>query len=168
MLEIRQVRTAEEAAAVRVLALEFVDWLRERYPEMAGEIDSYLEQQKFHQQIEDVRPYYNPPKGECLLALKDGDALGILMLKAWEGEVCEMNRMFVRESARGLGVGRALVEHLKGHARTMGFRTMILSLLPRHREARPLYLSAGFRPDERYRRPGNSAQAEIMSLDLTA
>lgn len=40
MIQVRAVRTEEEAEAVYGLAYEFIAWLRERYPEMDGEIDT--------------------------------------------------------------------------------------------------------------------------------
>ena len=50
LLQIRPVRSKEDADAVYVLAYEFIDWLRVRYPEMEAEIDTYLEHQKFDDQ----------------------------------------------------------------------------------------------------------------------
>lgn len=166
MLKIELVRNQSQADAVYELAYEFVDWLRERYPEMAHEIDVYLEHQKFDEQIREVLTHYNPPKGECLLARHNGETVGILMLKDLDGQICEMNRMFVRESARGLGVGRALLEHLKRRAREMGFESMTLSALPRHHEALSLYGACGFILDDRERDAGNSQNAVLMRIDL--
>ncbi|MCB4456601.1 GNAT family N-acetyltransferase [Leisingera sp. McT4-56] len=166
MLDIDPVRSKAQADDVYELAYEFTDWLRGRYPEMAKEIDVYLRHQKFDEQIREVLIHFTPPKGECLLARQDGRPIGILMLKDLGGGVCEMNRMFVRPSARGLGAGRALVEELKRRARDMGFRTMTLSALPRHHEALSLYRSCGFKPDDRKRDAGNSDNAVLMAIDL--
>ncbi len=90
------------------------------------------------------------------------------MLKGLGEGACEMNRMFVRETARGLGVGRALVQELKRRAREMGFRTMTLSALPRHHEALALYRASGFQLDDRARDAGNSANAVLMKINLDA
>lgn len=168
MIDIRTVRTPEDAEAVYVLAYEFIAWMRDRYPEMEAEIDTYLDAQKFDEQIRDVLVHYTPPKGECLLAINGAEPVGLLMLKDLDGSTCEMNRMFVRESARGLGVGRALVENLKVRAREMGFTAMTLSALPRHHEALALYRSCGFELDDREREAGNSDNAVLMRLDLAS
>ncbi len=168
MVDIRSVRTREDADAVYTLAYEFIDWLRERYPDMRDQIESYMRAQKFDEQIRDVLVHYNPPKGECLLAVNGDEPVGILMLKTFGEGVCEMNRMFVRDSARGLGVGRALVRDLTRRAREMGFTTMVLSALPRHHEALALYASEGFRMDDRPRDAGTSPEAILMKLDLHA
>jgi len=165
-VQIDLVRKQDQADAVYILAYEFIDWLRDRYPEMASEIDVYLEHQNFDAQIREVLTHFNPPNGECLLATNAGEPVGILMLKRIDSTICEMNRMFVRESARGLGAGRALVEDLKQRAREMGFETMTLSALPRHHEALALYRSCGFRLDNREREAGNSDNAILMKIDL--
>lgn len=167
MVEIHLVRTRDQADAVHDLAYAFVDWLRARYPEMADELDTYLAHQNFDAQIRDVLTHFNPPRGECLLATHDGQPIGILMLKATGDGTCEMNRMFVRETARGLGAGRALVERLKQRAAEMGFTAMTLGALPRHHEALALYRSAGFDLDDRPRDAGDSDNVVLMRIDLT-
>ena len=166
MVTISPVRTRSQADAVAILAREFIDWLNNRYPEMAKEIAHYLEHQKFEEQISDVRVHYCPPKGECLLAEVNGVPVGILMLKDNGKQTCEMNRMFVRKSARGLGVGRSLMQNLIRLARNMGFETMVLGALPRHDEALPLYKSAGFLMVEATGRAGTPDNAIHMELDL--
>lgn len=165
-IQIARVRTPGQAEAVRILAYEFVDWLRGRYPEMTVEIDTYLRHQKFEEDMRDVRARYVPPGGECLLAVMDGAPVGILMLKDSGGGVCEMNRMYVRDAARGHGAGRALVQRLVERAREMGFASMTLSALPRHHEALSLYRSVGFAEDDRTRDAGNAANVVLMRLDL--
>ena len=151
-----------------LLAYEFIDWLRARYPEMSAEIDEYLEHQKFDEQILNVLVHYCPPKGECLLAIHNEAPVGILMLKDLGGNVCEMNRMFVRKSARGLGVGRSLVERLIECSKEMEFKTMVLSALARHHEAISLYKSSGFQLRAKPDGSGSPESAVHMTLDLTS
>lgn len=55
--------------------------------------------------------------------------------------------MFVGDSARGRGVGRALVTELLETARSLGYRRMFLAARPRHTEAVALYQSLGFNMD---------------------
>jgi GNAT superfamily N-acetyltransferase len=69
------------------------------------------------------------------------------MTKPHSGDMCEMNRMFVRPSARGHGVGRALVGALLVAARGLGYRRMMLAGAARHTEALALYRSLGFTED---------------------
>lgn len=166
MSAIRRVRGAQDIAAVTELAWEFIGFLRDRYPERADSIDRYLVEQRFEEMLANLPAFFNPPHGECLLAELDGAPVGIVMLKRVTDELAEMNRMFVRPSARGRGVGRALCDRLIAEARTLGYSELRLGALDRHVEALPLYRSLGFGPD-----PDPPAHARtdpgVISLRLT-
>lgn len=165
-VEIQFVRTDAQALHVETLAWGFIDWLRDRYPDMQAEIDRYLTHQKFAEQIADIRSYYGPPKGDCLLAVLAGAPVGIVMMKDVGAGVCEMNRMFVLESARGAGAGRALVKTIQNRARELGFTRMTLGALPRHHEALALYRKMGFTDDPRTGNEGNTNVSLLMAMDL--
>jgi GNAT superfamily N-acetyltransferase len=150
-MAIVKARSEEEIAAVRTLVWEFFDLLRERYPEMLDKIDAYIESQNVAGQLADFGTYFQPPNGECFLAMQDGQPAGIVMLKPRGDGDAEMNRMYVRGAARGLGLGRQLAEAAVAEARRMGCGTLWLGALHRHVEALPLYRSLGF---ERYHDPG--------------
>ena len=161
-VDISVVRNEAQAAHVRAMAWEFIDWLHVRYPDLSHSIDEYLTNQNFERQLEELLVHFNPPAGECLLAEVDGVPAGILMLKPKDAEVCEMNRMYVREFARGRGVARALCLHLMDRARDLGYRTMILSTLNRHYEALPLYRSLGFEEDSRDPDAASAGDMEVQ------
>ena len=164
-VEIREVRTERDAARVAELAFEFVEWLRARYPEMSAELDRYLSDQQFQDDLDGLLTVFNPPQGECLLAVLDGDPVGILMFKHHDATTCEMNRMYVREGARGHGIGRALCDRLVVRAREQGYQTMLLTALDRHHEALGLYESLGFVRDAAWE--SEYGDREIcMTLDL--
>jgi len=61
-----------------------------------------------------------------------------------------MKRLFLTESSRGLGIGRALVEKVVEEARRLGYTEIKLDTLPRMVGARKLYESVGFGECERY------------------
>ena len=147
MIRISPVRTDADVAAAKSLAWEFVDFLIHRYPERRENTAEYLKEQRFEEMLEDFRHYFNPPNGECLLARRDREPVGIVMLKPVSPQVCEMNRMFVRSDARRLGVGRRLCLALFESAVALGFSEMRLGALHRHVEALPLYGSLGFETD---------------------
>ena len=143
-ISVVKVRSSEEIDAVRTLVWEFLDVMRERYPDMQAEIDAYIAHQNIAGQLEDFATYYLPPAGECFLGLHDGAPVGIVMMKPKGDGDGEMNRMYVRAPARGLGLGRRLGEALVDEARSRGLGTVWLDALYRHVEAIPLYESLGF------------------------
>ena len=154
MLDIIRVRTETDAAEVRLMVAEYFDWMRDRYPEGAASITAYWNNQDMPSQLRNLLTIFAPPKAECLLARLNGEAVGIVMTKPKAGDMCEMNRMFVRPSARGHGVGRALVGALLDAARDLGYKRMMLAGGDRHTEALALYRSLGFVDDHKPARHG--------------
>tara|TARA_Y100000815_G_scaffold140947_3_gene127485 strand:- start:21133 stop:21654 length:522 start_codon:yes stop_codon:yes gene_type:complete len=141
---IRKVRSEADIAAVKALVWEFFDVIRDRYPDMLDTIDRYIAEQDVEGQLANFARVFLPPAGECLVADHDGEQVGMIMLKPLPDKACEMNRMYVRDTARGLGLGRALCESLIAEARNLGFREVLLDALYRHVEALALYESVGF------------------------
>jgi GNAT superfamily N-acetyltransferase len=76
----------------------------------------------------------------------DGTALGCGALRALGDGVAEVKRMYVAPSARGRGVGKAVLAGLEDAARDRGWTTLRLETGPRQPEAAGLYSAAGYRP----------------------
>ncbi len=148
MLQITRVRSEVDAEAVRALVGDYLGWLYGRYPEDAPVITAYWEKQDVPGQMRNLLTIFAPPTAECLLARLNGDPVGIVMTKPKSDDMCEMNRMFVRPTARGHGVGRALVTELLVAARELGYRRMMLVAGGLHTEALALYRSFGFVDDQ--------------------
>lgn len=167
-MDIISVTTDDEVAAAKNLIYEFIDWLHERYPDMSQLIADYFSSQGFDDEMANLLAVFGPPRGACLLARDGDEPVGILMMKPHGETEVEMNRMFVRENARGKGIGRALANRLIAEARAIGYQKMILSALDRHFEALPLYSSLGF-VDDSARAPDSGDEREVrLSLDLRA
>lgn len=89
---------------------------------------------------------YAPPRGELLIARRpDGEALGCVGLRLIDPSgCCEMKRLYVSPRARGLGIGKALVDAVITAAGAIGYREMRLDTLPTMGEAVALYRTRGF------------------------
>jgi putative acetyltransferase len=79
------------------------------------------------------------------VARDGGTAVGTAALVELSGGVSEIKRMFVTDAARGLGVGRLLLEALHAHARTVGVSTIRLETGLPQVAAIALYAKAGYR-----------------------
>lgn len=92
----------------------------------------------------DPDTYIIAPGGHIFMAELNGEVVGGCALMREADGVYELAKMTVSESARGLGVGRALGEAAIAHARSTGARRVELltnsSLVP----AITLYRSLGF------------------------
>lgn len=90
---------------------------------------------------------YVPPGGALLLARNAaGLALGCVALRALGEGRAEIKRLYVAPEARGLGLGKALLEAVTRTAANIGHGALCLDTLPFMAEAQALYLAAGFRP----------------------
>ena len=86
------------------------------------------------------------------LTLRDSDelvgcgALRVLLDDDKLGRVVELRRMYLRRSARGHGLGQALLEELLSRARRMGYDHCYLETAPQLVAATELYRRRGFEP----------------------
>lgn len=85
-----------------------------------------------------------PPESIFYIVEQQGLALGMGGVRRVRDGICEMKRVYIRDGARGQGLGRALVERLIGDARAFGYRTMFLDTAPTLERAIALYEHLGF------------------------
>jgi GNAT superfamily N-acetyltransferase len=86
-----------------------------------------------------------PPAGIFVLARLAGQPIGCGALKVKPRRIGEVKRMWVDAAARGLGVGRRLLETLEAEARNFGLRTLRLETNRSLVEAQALYRRTGYR-----------------------
>jgi putative acetyltransferase len=80
---------------------------------------------------------------------KDGQLFGgagIQQLAHFEGNVCELQKMYFLPEARGIGLGRKLLNRCLDSAVAMGYDQCYLETLSQMKNAIKMYRKAGFRP----------------------
>jgi DNA-binding MarR family transcriptional regulator/GNAT superfamily N-acetyltransferase len=85
-----------------------------------------------------------PPRGMLLIATLRSDPIGCGALKFHDGQPTEIKRMWVTESARGLGIGRRILADLEAEAYRHGSRRVRLETNRSLTEAIAMYRTAGY------------------------
>jgi len=85
-----------------------------------------------------------PPTGLILLAVRGADVVGCGMLRTFAPGIAELQRIYVVDAARGLGLGRRLTLDLMQAARDLNLHTARLDTGRRFDEAVALYETLGF------------------------
>ena len=123
---------------------EYLNEVRQLFLEYAQSLNVDLSFQDFSKEFELLPGKYTHPHGALILAIVEGKAAGCIALRRLSEEVCEMKRLFVRESYQGLGIGRELVNRIIKDGKKLGYRFMRLDTLPEMKKAQEMYAAFGF------------------------
>lgn len=111
---------------------------------------------------------FDAEREACWIAERDGLRLGSVMIVDGGGDVAKLRLLYVDEKARGLGLGRALVETCVAFARSKGYRSITLWTNDVLHAARHIYETSGFRlvSEERHAMFGRTENGQTWTRDL--
>lgn len=155
-VEVRVAVTDDDYELVATLFREYLDSL-------SFQIDF----QDVDRDVTEPRSVYGPPDGRALIGYVDGILAGVVSVSRFDGEACELKRMYTRPASRGIGVGRRLAEEAIAAARDLGYRMMLLDTVTDMIAANALYEALGFRDVAAYRF-NPFPDARYLELDLRA
>ncbi len=138
MLKIYPVKTEEDIESVKLLLEKYLAWLE------SEKWISPQESQAFEEQLSNLPNAFEPPDGCLLLAMYRGEITGCVALRKLYDNVCEMKRLYVKPSLRGLKIGRKLAKAAITEARRIGYTYMRGHTLQMMETANILYKSLGF------------------------
>ena len=93
---------------------------------------------------------FAPPRGSFLVMRLNGRPVGCGGFKPEKSGAAYIKRMWIASDARGLGLGRRLLQALEGRAHALGYRLIRLETEKSLGEAQQLYRSAGYREVPRF------------------
>jgi GNAT superfamily N-acetyltransferase len=150
-----------DVRAVRAAGEEDLEEIRALFAEYAASLPFDLGFQGFEHELAGLPGAYAPPRGALLLA----PGAGCAALRPLAADACELKRLYVRPSARGGGLGRALTLAAIDAARGIGYGRIRLDTVPGMERAQALYERLGFVEIAPYREnpiPG----ARFLELEL--
>lgn len=116
-------------------------------------------------QLSDPKKHIIDKGGFIFYAKSEGEIIGTVSLLKVSDEVFELGKMGVKESFRGRGIGKILMDHALAFAQKKGIKELILFSAKKLKPAMRLYEKYGFKEVEF--EPGHYERGDVkMGLKL--
>lgn len=129
---------------------DYLPEVKELIQEYSGRLGRDLSFQNIEEELKDPSRKYTAPEGELLVAAEDDKILGMVAYHRHSDTRCEMKRLYVRPSARGMHLGDTLVTEILAHAQRAGYREIVLDTIAPLKAAISLYKKHGFEECKAY------------------
>jgi DNA-binding MarR family transcriptional regulator/GNAT superfamily N-acetyltransferase len=112
--------------------------------------------------------HFDPAMEYCWIAERNGINIGSILITNGGDGVAKLRLLYVDKAARGLGLGKTLVNECIRFARDKGYRQISLWTNDVLHPARAIYVKAGFKlvSEERHRMFGPEENGQTWVLDL--
>ncbi len=153
-IQIITAQTQQHYSDAKDLIVEYVKWL-----------NFDLSFQNFDQEMADLSKMYNALDGGLFIGYLNDQPVGIAGLRRFSEEDAEVKRMFVRDEAKGKGVGKLLLQQCIATAKALHYTSIKLDTGAFMKAAIHLYITHGFAEIPAYRfNPHESAKYYELNL----
>ncbi|RFQ05998.1 MarR family transcriptional regulator [Pseudomonas putida] len=111
---------------------------------------------------------FDPTRERCWIAEQGGQVVGSIFVVRHDENTAKLRMLYVDARARGLGIGKRLVDETLRFARQAGYKRMILWTTSNLTTARKLYQGAGFEliEEEKVNNFGKDLVSQTWARDL--
>lgn len=166
MLKIIEPETPDQLDAVRRLCWDYHAYLRALSPFDAKLVDQIYPKAKYQSLLDRLTEDHAPPSGAICLAVADGEPVGCGMYHQFSEDTAEIKRVFVSDSARGTGAGRAIMTALISQARDAQYKRILMDTSNPLKAAQSLYLSLGFKLRGPYQELPKIADGHLLFFEM--
>lgn len=80
----------------------------------------------FDESLDHLSAFYQRPGRAYYVLLHDGAVVGGIGIAEWEGDCCELQKLYLADAVKGHGLGYALIRLIEAKARALGYRQIYL------------------------------------------
>jgi DNA-binding MarR family transcriptional regulator/N-acetylglutamate synthase-like GNAT family acetyltransferase len=170
LLEERSQEEAPRSLVLRAHRPGDMGWVVQRHGEIYFE--EYGWDERFEAVVAEIAAAFirrfDAKKERCWIAEVDGERVGSAFVVRQAATVAKLRLVIVTPEARGLGIGKRLVQECVAFARAKGYRKLVLWTQANLTAARGIYRKAGFEPvkSEVHRSFGPKVTGEYWELRL--
>ena len=99
----------------------------------------------YDENLDHLSAFYAAPRRAYEVLLSDGQVIGGVGLAEFDGDCCELQKLYLADAAKGQGLGRRMIAHIEDLARRMGYRHVYLETHSKLQAALHLYEKTGYR-----------------------
>ena len=129
---------------------DYLSEVKELIQEYSRHLGRDLSFQNIEDELKDPSHKYTAPEGTLLVAIEGEKVLGMVAYHRHSDTRCEMKRLYVRPTARGMHLGDTLVSAILAHAKKAGYQEIVLDTIVPLKAAISLYKKHGFEECEAY------------------